>query len=77
MSQYQVVILWSEEDSAFLAVAPELPGCMAHGATRDEALQMVEQAMELWLDVARLHGDRIPLPAKRRIAWSSHAEKGL
>jgi predicted RNase H-like HicB family nuclease len=33
MSKYEIIIYWSEEDSAFIAEVPELAGCMADGAT--------------------------------------------
>lgn len=33
MIRYEVIIYWSEEDSAFIAEVPELPGCMADGAS--------------------------------------------
>ena len=36
--RYEVIIYWSEADEAFLAEVPELPGCMADGATKAEAL---------------------------------------
>ncbi len=31
MNHYEIIIYWSDADQAFLAEAPELPGCMAHG----------------------------------------------
>ena len=30
MNKYEVIIYWSEEDRAFIAEVPELPGCAAH-----------------------------------------------
>ena len=60
MYQYQILIYWSDEDQAFIAEVPELPGCMAHGASQTEALTNVKDAIELWLDTAREFGDKIP-----------------
>ena len=34
MPKYEIIIYWSDEDNAFIAEVPELPGCMADGATR-------------------------------------------
>ena len=42
MSKYEIIIYWSEEDRAFIAEVPELPGCAADGATYKEALTNVE-----------------------------------
>lgn len=41
-TKYEVIIYWSEEDRAFIAEVPELPGCAADGKTRREALKNVE-----------------------------------
>ena len=47
MYKYEIILYWSNADSAFVAEVPELPGCMAHGDTQDAALRNVNQAMEL------------------------------
>jgi len=39
MYKYEIIIYWSKEDDAFVAEAPELPGCMAHGKTYEEAIK--------------------------------------
>jgi predicted RNase H-like HicB family nuclease len=67
MYKYGTIIYWSEEDQAFVADVPELPGCMAHGASQDEALSNAKQAIQLWLDTARGFGDPIPEPKGRRL----------
>lgn len=38
MSKYKLIIVWSEEDQVFIVEVPELPGCMADGATYSEAV---------------------------------------
>ncbi len=70
MNHYEIVIYWSNEDQAFLAEAPELPGCMAHGNSYEEALRNVRDAMAFWLDVAREQGEPIPAPKGRRLMYA-------
>jgi len=62
MYKYEIIIYWSNEDQAFIADVPELPGCMAHGPTPNEALANAQEAMALWLDTASEFGDSIPEP---------------
>lgn len=70
MNYYKIIIYWSDRDQAFLAEAPELPSCMAHGDSYNEALQNVQDAMQLWLDVAREQGKNIPVPKGRRLMYA-------
>ena len=65
MHKYEVVLYWSDEDDAFIAEAPELPGCMAHGNTQASALHNINEAISLWLDTAREFGDHVPEPRRR------------
>jgi predicted RNase H-like HicB family nuclease len=67
MIKYEVIIYWSEEDAAFIAEAPELPGCAAHGPTHEDALSNVLDAIRLWIDTAKEFGDPIPEPKGRRL----------
>ena len=53
MHKYGIVLYWSDEDRAFVAEVPELPGCMAHGDTQEAALRSINEAMDLWIDTAR------------------------
>jgi len=46
MIKYEVIIYWSEEDQAFIAEVPELPGCAAAGETYREALANVEVVIQ-------------------------------
>lgn len=70
MHKYETIIYWSEEDQLFIADVPGLPGCIAHGASPDEALANAQQAMQLWLDTAREFGDPIPEPKGRRLVYA-------
>jgi predicted RNase H-like HicB family nuclease len=62
MIKYQVIIYWSDEDNAFIAEVPELPGCMADGANYQEALKNVEIIAKEWIETARELGREIPQP---------------
>jgi predicted RNase H-like HicB family nuclease len=65
MTRYEVIIYWSDEDEAFIAEVPELPGCMADGATHQEALANVEVVIQEWIEIARELGRPIPEPRGR------------
>jgi len=56
MDRFEIIIYWSNEDQAFVADIPELPGCMAHGSTYEEALACAKEAMALWLETAQATG---------------------
>ena len=53
MSKFEIILYWSNEDQAFVAEVPELPGCAADGTTRQEALANAEVVISEWLDTAR------------------------
>jgi predicted RNase H-like HicB family nuclease len=70
MHKYETIIHWSNEDNAFVAEVPELPGCMAHGNTQEAALANVQDAVELWIETAKEFGDGIPEPKGRRLQFA-------
>ena len=47
MHKFEIILYWSNEDQAFIAKAPELPGCMAHGDDQETALRNVKDAIQL------------------------------
>ena len=63
--RYELIIYWSEEDQAFIAEAPELPGCAADGRTYREAPRNVETIIQDWIETAREEGRPIPQPKGR------------
>ena len=65
--KYEVIIYWSQEDEAFIAEVPELPGCAADGETYQEALQNVEIMMQEWIETTNELGRTIPQPKGRLI----------
>jgi predicted RNase H-like HicB family nuclease len=64
-SRYEIIIYWSAEDGAFIAEAPELPGCMADGKTYQEAVANIEMIIEEWLETANDLGRPVPVPRGR------------
>ena len=67
MDKHKVIIYWSDDDQAFVAEVPELPGCMAHGKSQAEALRNARDAVSLWVRTAREFGDPVPQPKGRRL----------
>ena len=63
--KYEVIIYWSEEDQAFVAEVPELPGCMADGLTKGEALANADRVAGEWIETARKLGRKVPRPRGR------------
>ncbi len=61
-ANYSVFVAWSDADQAYVANVFELPGCMAHGETRAEAVAQIEIAIENWSDTANELGRTIPEP---------------
>ena len=67
MHKYEIIIYWSNEDEAYVAEVPELPGCMAHGNTYEAAAANANEAIQLWIDTAQEFGDPIPEPKGQRL----------
>lgn len=66
--KYEIRIFWSAEDEVFVAEVPDLPGCMAHGDTLVEAARNAEDAIALWIDVAKEFERDVPSPSLHRVA---------
>jgi predicted RNase H-like HicB family nuclease len=62
VSKYQAIIHWSDEDKAFIAEVPKLAGCMADGASVEEAIANLKVVAQEWLETARELGRPIPEP---------------
>ena len=68
--KYEIILYWSQPDQVFVADVPELAGCMAHGATQEDALAQVQEAQVLWIETAREFGDPVPEPKGRRLIFA-------
>lgn len=65
MTKYEIILYWSDEDQAFIAEVPELPGCAADGVARLEAAATVETIIDEWIESAKELGRPIPGPKGR------------
>jgi predicted RNase H-like HicB family nuclease len=65
MTRYEIIIYWSNEDKAYIAEVPELPGCMADGATYKKALANVEVIIDQWIETAKSLKRHVPEPKGR------------
>jgi predicted RNase H-like HicB family nuclease len=54
------VLLRKEPEGGYTAIIPTLPGCVTFGHTIEEAITMVKEAIELYLESLREHGEEIP-----------------
>lgn len=63
--RYEVIIDWSEDDEAFIAEVPELPGCAADGQSYQEAMANAAVVMKEWVETAKELARPIPEPKGR------------
>ena len=54
------IYIEQDEDGVFIATCPTLPGCISQGQTRAEARQNISEAISLYLESLKHHGDPIP-----------------
>ena len=66
---YPVLIerLVPEDGGGYLAIVPDLPGCMSDGETRELAARNVGDAIEAWIEEARAVGRVIPAPSRHLV----------
>ena len=58
----EMIICRSKAGGCFIAEVPELPGCMADGASYEEAVANAQAVIQEWIDTARSLGRPIPEP---------------
>jgi antitoxin HicB len=57
------VTVHADPDGGFVAEIRDLPGCITQAETLEEAWELIEEARQLWLEVACERGRDIPLPS--------------
>lgn len=72
MSQYSMIVQWSDEDQLFLVTIPEFSDRVVmpctHGKTREEAIRHGEEVIEMYLEAWQAEGESIPEPSLVKIA---------
>ncbi len=68
--RYEVILYWSDEDQAYIAEVPELPGCAADGSTYQDAIANVEVVIDEWIEAAKTLGRPVPHPKGRRLIYA-------
>ena len=61
--RYQVILETSPTSVG--ACVPDLPGCVAVGTNRDEALELIREGIEFHIEGLRASGEPVPAPATR------------
>lgn len=69
MYRYEIIVYWSDDDEAFIAEVPELPGCAADGQTYQQAIKNAEIVIEEWIETAKELRRPIPEP-KGKLAYA-------
>jgi antitoxin HicB len=54
------ILLRQEDEGGYTVLVPSLPGCVTYGDTIDEALKMAREAIELYIESLKEHGEFIP-----------------
>jgi predicted RNase H-like HicB family nuclease len=70
MYQYELIVFWSREDSAYVVEVPELPGCMADGASYTQAVENAQVIIGEWIETALAEGRKVPEARGRKLVFA-------
>jgi len=62
--KYPVTLIPAEE-GGYAVEIEDLPGCYSQGETVEEAIEMIEEARQLWMESMYEDGQEIPLPSSK------------
>jgi len=54
------LLLKKEPEGGFTVLVPSLPGCSTYGDTLDESIANAKEAIELYIESLKAHGEEIP-----------------
>ena len=60
---YSMITQWDSRDNIFVVRVPELPGCVTHGETYEEAVKQGLDAIESWVMTAVANNEPLPPPS--------------
>jgi antitoxin HicB len=63
---YRMEIEYDKDERQYFVIFPDLPGCMMHGGTPDEALNSANEVKDEWLTTAYENGWKIPEPSRHQ-----------
>jgi predicted RNase H-like HicB family nuclease len=64
---YSMNIQWDANDQIYVVTVPELPGCMTHGKTYEEAVRQGQDAIESWIECSL--AEHLPVPPPRLASY--------
>jgi antitoxin HicB len=74
------IVLKKDDEGAWVARVEELPGCTAHGSTKAEAIENLEEVQAVWIEDAIAAGDAIPEPTTEELPsgkWLQRVPRSL
>lgn len=54
------ILLRKEPEGGYTVLVPSLSGCVTYGETIEEAIEMAKEAIEVYLESLKEHGEEIP-----------------
>ncbi|AFC99183.1 hypothetical protein Mtc_0416 [Methanocella conradii HZ254] len=54
------ILFKKEPEGGYTVTVPSLPGCITYGETIEEAKKMAKEAIELYIESLKAHGEEIP-----------------
>jgi predicted RNase H-like HicB family nuclease len=73
MMSMQYLVIVEQSENGFGAYVPDLPGCIAAAASRDEVMSLIQEAIEFHIEGLRQSGESIPAPKSQSALVDVHA----